>query len=323
MKRIISWITAPIILICVFFTGCSAEKTVDYSLSENWACLESDVENKTADVFFLCPTIYSDENNFNMPLGDDKINASFIGATNMEKGIYDGDARFFAPYYRQAGLTVYKMPEDEREQYLSFAYKDIRAAFEYYMNNYNNGRPIVLAGFSQGADMCIRLVKDCFADEKRQSLLVACYAIGWRVTEDDVKSCPQLKFAEGESDTGVVVAFNSEAESVTSSLLIPDGTKTLAINPLNWKTDGTPADKSLNKGACFTDYNGEIVSEIPALTGAYIDEQRGALKVTDVTSGDYPPVLDIFEDGVYHLYDYQFFYRNLQENVKTRIDAFN
>ena len=214
------------------------------------------------------------------------------------------------------------MPETERKQYLSFAYKDVKAAFEYYMNNYNNGRPIVLAGFSQGADMCIRLVKDCFADEERQKQRVACYAIGWRVTEDEVKTCPQLKFAEGESDTGAVVAFNSEAESVNGSLLIPSGTKTLAINPLNWKTDGTPADKSLNEGACFTNYNGEIKSEIPALTGAYIDEKRGALKVTDVNPEDYPSSLDIFEDGVYHLYDYQFFYRNLQKNVQTRINAF-
>lgn len=322
MNRIISLITAPIILICVFFTGCSAEKSVDYSLAENWAYLETAVENKSADVFFVCPTVYSGGENHNMPLIDEKTKASFLGATNMEKGIYDGDARFFAPYYRQAGLSVYKMIESEREQYLKAAYKDVKAAFEYYMNKYNGGRPIVLAGFSQGADMCIRLVKDCFADEKRQKQLVACYAIGWRVTEDEVNSCPQLKFAEGESDTGVVVAFNSEAESVSESLLIPSGVKTLAINPLNWKTDGTSADKSLNEGACFTDYSGEIKTEIPALTGAYIDEKRGALKVTDVTPEDYPSVLDIFEDGVYHLYDYQFFYRNLQKNVKTRIDAF-
>jgi hypothetical protein len=43
------------------------------------------------------------------------------------------------------------------------------------------------------------------------------------------------------------------------------------------------------------------------------------LKVTDVTSEEYPPVLSIFESGVYHLYDYQFFYRNLQENVSARV----
>ena len=27
-------------------------------------------------------------------------------------------------------------------------------------------------------------------------------------------------------------------------------------------------------------------------------------------------------DGVYHLYDYQFFYRNLQENVEVRLNAY-
>ena len=97
------------------------------------------------------------------------------------------------------------------------------------------------------------------------------------------------------------------------------GRETLCINPLNWKTDDTPADKTLNKGACFTDYSGNIKTEIPELTGAYIDPVRGALKVTDVTVEDYPPVLSIFDSGVYHLYDYQFFYRNLQENVSVRV----
>ncbi len=41
-----------------------------------------------------------------------------------------------------------------------------------------------------------------------------------------------------------------------------------------------------------------------------------------MTSEDYPAGLSIFEDGVYHLYDYQFFYRNLQENVAARLDAY-
>ena len=33
-------------------------------------------------------------------------------------------------------------------------------------------------------------------------------------------------------------------------------------------------------------------------------------------------MLSLFSDGVYHLYDYQFFYRNLQENVGVRLDAY-
>ena len=41
-----------------------------------------------------------------------------------------------------------------------------------------------------------------------------------------------------------------------------------------------------------------------------------------MTPEEYPAGLGMFEDGVYHLYDYQFFYRNLQKNVQTRIDAY-
>ena len=45
-------------------------------------------------------------------------------------------------------------------------------------------------------------------------------------------------------------------------------------------------------------------------------------RVSDVSPDDYPPGLDIFSAGVYHLYDYQFFYRNLQKNVGARVDAY-
>ena len=301
----------------------AAEAAPDYSDAANWAYLETENTDKTADVFFICPSVYGGSDDAcNMSLSDADTKESFVGAINMEKGIYDADSRFFAPYYRQIGLNVYDMPEADREPYLETAYADVRDAFLYYMDNYNEGRPIVLAGFSQGADMCLRLMKDLFDDEALTDQLVACYAIGWRITEEDVAEYPQLKMAAGESDTGVIVSFNSEAEDITDSLVIPEGTKTFAINPLNWKTDSTPADKSQNLGACFTDYSGEITSEIPELTGAYIDETRGALKVPDVSPEDYPAGLSIFTDGVYHLYDYQFFYRNLQDNVQTRILTF-
>ena len=60
-------------------------------------------------------------------------------------------------------------------------------------------------------------------------------------------------------------------------------------------------------------------SEVPALTGAYLDAARGTLKVTDIDPEVYKATLPILGPGVYHLYDYQFFYRNLQENVSVRI----
>lgn len=308
----------------LFVTAACGEtlQAPDYAQAENWAYW-ADGEGLAADVFFLCPTVFmGDAQHFNMSMDDEETKGNFLGATNMEKGIYDAYGTFYAPYYRQVGLNVYTMPEEEQEAYFALAYEDVKAAFTYYLEHCNDGRPVILAGFSQGADMSLRLLKDCFDDEALDDLLVACYAIGWRITQEEMEAYPHLRFAQGEDDTGVIIAFNSEAEDVQDSPMIPAGTRTLAINPLNWRTDGTPADKSLNLGACFTDYSGQIVSEIPQLTGAYIEPVRGSLKVTDVTVEDYPPVLGLFDEGVYHLYDYQFFYRNLQQNVGVRLEAY-
>lgn len=323
-KRIIP-LSLVLSLAVVSLSGFSRDtgEEVDYSSEENWAYCEREDTDSRADVFFICPTVYGgSEEAGNMSLEDEETKESFLGAINMEKGIYDEDCRFFAPYYRQMGLGIYELGRDSWEEYLSMAYEDVEDAFLYYYENYNEGRPVILAGFSQGADLCLRLMKECFDEEELQEQLVACYAIGWSLTEEETEEYPYLKPAQGEEDTGVIVAFNSEAEEITDSMMIPEGTKTFAINPLNWKTDSTPADKSLNLGACFTDYSGEIGTEIPELTGAYLDEERGALKVTDVTPEEYPAGLDLFEDGIYHLYDYQFFYQNLQENVETRLDAY-
>ena len=321
-RRTLALLLALILVFILAGCGKTDEQPSVYAQAENWAYLETE-KAADADVFFICPTVYGGgEDSFNMSMDDETVKSDFLGATNMEKGIYDQDARFFAPYYRQAGLNVYELPAGEREEYLALAYEDVRDAFTYYLEHYNDGQPIILAGFSQGADLSIRLLKDCFAEDAVNDLLVACYAIGWRITEEELAEYPHLRFASGEDDTGVIVSFNSEAEAVTDSLMIPAGTRTLAITPLNWRTDGTPAGKEENLGACFTDYSGNIVTEIPRLTGAYIDGRRGALKVPDITPEEYPAGLPIFSDGVYHLYDYQFFYRNLQENVEVRLNAY-
>ena len=279
-------------------------------------------EGKDADLFLICPTVdMGKDGEYNMAMDDADTKESFVGARNMERGIYEDSAIMYAPYYRQMTFPVYSMTDEEMKPYLEIAYKDVAAAFEYYFENINNGRPIILAGFSQGSQLLLMLMEEYFDDPKYSEKLVAAYCIGWRITEEDIAEYPHLKVAQGENDTGVIISFNSEAEGVEDSLMVPNGTKTLGINPLNWKTDSTLADKSLNKGACFTKYSGEIKQETPQLTGAYLDAERGTLRVTDIEPGDYSNSL--FPDGVYHLYDYQFFYRNLQKNVSVRVAEFN
>lgn len=314
-------------IITIGMTGCGSSDykphsmpPTDYSMAQNWAYSGAG-EGKEADVFLVCPTVdMKDE--WNMSLSDEETKASFLGALNMERGIYEDSARLYAPYYRQAAIKVYDLNEAEREPYLKTAYADVSAAFSYYLENYNEDRPIILAGFSQGADMCYRLMMEYFGDEELSDRLVAVYAIGWAMTDDMAEKYPQLKAASGETDTGVVISFECESETVTETFIIPEGTKALSINPLNWKTDSTAAAREENAGACFTDYEGNIVEEVPALCGCYIDMNRGVLKVTDILSEDYPAAIPGLPDGAYHVYDYQFFYRDLQENVEVRLNQY-
>ena len=170
--------------------------------------------------------------------------------------------------------------------------------------------------------MCLRLLKEFGKTDFVQDNMIACYAIGWRFTPQEAEQYPYIRPAQSAGDLGTVIMFNSEAPEVKESLMVPQGAKSFCINPLNWRTDAKQAVKTLNAGACFTDYSGSITCEVPQLTGCYIDTERGVLKVTDVDEKDYPPVLSVFTDGIYHLYDYQFFYRNLQQNVNLRVKIF-
>lgn len=302
-------------------SGCAAaQSSIDYSDPQSWAYF-AEGEGKQADLFLICPTVdMGDNGNFNMSIDDEKTKSNFVGALNMERGIYEDSATMYAPYYRQMTFPVYSMTEEEMAPYFEIAYRDVAAAFEYYFEHLNNGRPIILAGFSQGSHLLLMLLEEYFDDPRYSDLLVAAYCIGWRVTDEDIARAPYLRMAEGENDTGVIVSFNSEAEGVEESVIVPRGVKTLGINPLNWKTDSTPADRSLNKGACFTNYSGEIKKEIAQMTGAYLDEQRGTLRVTDISPDDYSSSL--FPHGVYHLYDFQFFFKDLQHNVAVRTESF-
>ena len=315
-------LTALLLVLALALTlsAYQGRERVDYAQEENWAWLGIG-QDKAADVFLVCPTVdMKDE--FNMSMTDEATKANFLGALNMERGIYEDSARLFAPYYRQAAMKVYSLTQQEREPYMALAYRDVSDAFSYYLENLNQGRPIILAGFSQGADMCYRLMEEYFGEEALSDRLVAVYAIGWPLTQEMTEKYPQLKPAQSADDLGTVISFECEAEEVTDSFIIPQDMKALSINPLNWKTDGTPASREENLGACFTDYSGSIVMDAGALCGGYLDEARGVLKVTDVSPSDYPAIVPGLPEGAYHIYDYQFFFRNLQENAALRVDAY-
>lgn len=311
---------------------------LDYAKGDNWA--KADVQSpKVIDCFYIAPTVDMQVEDMNVDLSNFKIKTMFVGVTNTTNGIYNQSCRMFIPYYKQMTMGPYFLAKDKGAQalvpYENIAYEDVKAAFNYYLDNYNQAkygrRGIVLAGYSQGAEMGMRLLADYAQDNRLKNNFVAAYLIGWPVTDAYYKKNSAVKPAKGERDLGVVISYDAEAPSVTENPLTQsaergDGTgpcKIVAINPLNWRTDSKIASASYNKGACFVSYSGIIEKEVPHLTGAYLDPNRHTLKVTDINPADFTSRLEVFPVGVYHAYDNQFFYRNLQDNVNVRVKEYN
>lgn len=228
----------------------------DYSDPDSWAYLGLG-EDRPVDVFLLAPTVDTRDED-NMSLSDAETMAQFRGSLEMQRGLYEDCCRLYSPYYRQSAIGVFTSDWEKRRRCISVAYGDVSAAFRYYLDNLNGGRPIILAGFSQGAHMCLRLVEEYFGDEPLRSRLVAVYAFGWPYWKEYEGTRYQVPPAKGETDTGVVIGFDCEDPSVEETIFNPKGRWSHSINPLNWRTDGTAADRSLNKGACILRPTGEV-----------------------------------------------------------------
>lgn len=320
-------------LLCL--TSCSNSdgnffsKPLDYSMDENWVS-KPEITSEV-DVFYIYPTIYTGETPENMDPYDADLRANARGLLIAQAGVYSSQANLFAPFYRQQSAAGQSMEANNggrdafADSVFRIGYRDAERAFDYYLEHYNNGRPFILAGHSQGSMVIIELLRNKLSDKALQKQLVAAYAIGYSVTHNDLKKYPWMHPAQGETDTGVIITYNTQGPDAGPSPVLLTGA--IAINPLNWKTDETPAGPELNKKAIFfNDETGEVLDTVPHFAGAYIDTLSGALIVTDMQSVQSPEVdlvnLGRWSDEVYHRFDYAFFYENLKENVGKRIEAY-
>lgn len=301
--------------LCVL--GCSDQVPVpDYTVTSSWAHLPENAE-KPVDVFYVYPTIYAEESPLNMDFTRKDLQGRIANLMFSQAGVFTPTANLYAPYYRQMSFAVLNPEEDMyQNRYFRIGAGDVTQAFDFYLKNHNDGRPFILAGHSQGSMVLVNLMQKRFDDPALQKQLVAAYLIGYSVTDDDLKKFPWLKSAAGKDDTGVIISYNTQAPNTTGSPVLLPGA--ICINPLNWKTDGTPAEKPLNLGAVFYDNQGKLFKDVSGYCGATINSKIGALETSP------PETLDIgnFPKGVYHKFDYPFFYRNLEKNIKTRCAAY-
>jgi hypothetical protein len=303
---------------------------LDYSKDFNWVAKAAKIDKKV-DVFYVHPTIYTGKSPTNMDVSDPKLRAFAKGLSVAQAGVYSESANLFAPFYRQQSAAV----QDDFtakggtnmfiDPTFQFGARDVEAAFDYYLEHFNKGRPFILAGHSQGTMTLINLMRKRFNDPKLRKQLVAAYLIGYSVTEDDFKKYPWMKRAQGAEDTGVVITYNTEGPGSTGSPVYVKGA--VAINPLNWKNDSTRAGREQHLGALFfNDAKGKLIEEVDNFAGAYVDTKKGVLVIVDMKKPESSEIdlvhLGRYPAGVYHRYDYAFWFNNLKENVKKRIDAY-
>lgn len=291
---------------------------IAYENPVNWVSLPS--ANKDVDVFYVYPTVSGNISGA-MDITDPEERALALGIFNAQASVFESAANVFAPYYRQMSTNVDMsdggLATDTKE--FKQGAVDIRKAFDYYIQNLNNNRPFIIAGHSQGTMALIELIKNRFGDDaKLRNRLVAAYLIGYTVTDADL-SAAGLTAAQNATDVGVVITYNSQSVTSAGGPMLMDGAH--CINPLNWKTDSTPADLTQNLGAVFfNDATGEFIREENHYCGAQIDMETGALTTTIPDGED----LEIgpYSEGVYHRFDYSFWYKNLQQNVRDRLDSY-
>lgn len=306
------------VLIALLLLVAPLLSAVDYAAADMWVYRENaaPTADKPADVFFLAPTVCMSAEK-NMDVHSMVQRFVFRNAVVSQHDIYADKARFFAPYYRQKSFVHYV---DKKAH--ETAYEDVRAAFLYYLEHDNGGRPFILAGFSQGSEHALHLIQDVLSNQQLAARMVAAYLIGWCVTEKSVEGYPQLRPAAGETDTGVFITWNSEKPEVRHSLLVPFGTRAFVINPLNWRTDGTPAPSEANKGGHGRSFMAPPDIH-PGYCGAIINTERGTLNpVFPPTVTDPTTLNPIFGDKIYHPHEPYLYYENLRENVRKRIEAF-
>ena len=300
----------------------------DYSKEGCWYRIPE--ITKDVDTFYIYSTMYFGANEGDpdcAPLDSADVLGNIDVEHAIKSSVFEDSTNLFIPFYRQAGMA-FVLRDMEKTGSVDSAmsgipYHDIVSALDYYFENYNEGRPFVIAGHSQGAAILRMVLKDYFKEHPEYyERMVAAYAIGFSVTKEYLESSPHLKFATGESDTGVIISWNAEGprnaeENAMNALVLPNA---ISINPLNWKLDETYASASENLGSIVIDpKSGE--TEIRDIGG---DAQVNLARGTVITNADVVPneMHEYTGPQSYHQDDYSIFYNNIKDNVAKRIAAY-
>ncbi len=280
----------------------------DYSDALMWTILRNDADGKGADVFYIPSTWEYDwvtsegqtchyaDPSIKQHRDDMKIEIDGVAEYMAENN------NFYSPYYRHITLDSWATLNEDtiNRRYHDVAFEDVRNTFSYYLKEHNAGRPFILAGFSQGGKSVVELLK--IMDSDTRSRLVAAYVLGYKVTPEDVAHHPYLQGAKGAEDTGVVICYNSVSD-VKYTKPVVASPNVMCINPVNWKTDDTPA----------------LLDDTITVT---LNPAAKVLVVEGYDGSSFPNILDILNTGDYHGAEPWLYKECLRQNFRQRIRSF-
>ena len=335
----------------------------DYSNKDNWMILPDKI-TKDVDTFYVYPTIITDTDEEAQKIVDIDNPIMQIGAyfTYEKNGsAFEESTNIFAPYYRQTNMAAVAdlRGQDLEDFHHQEQRTDIYAALDYYFENYNEGRPFILASHSQGSILLKIALEEYFRlHPDYYQRMIAAYLIGFSVTESDLKKYPHLKFAEGPDDTGVIVSWNTEGpgNKNADNIVVEEGA--ISLNPITFTRDDAYVPASENVGSRINDMAGLLEDDVvdsqfdteklnsddmsveelvkgvvgsfftdyrPGIGDAQVDPERGVVICT-TDQVPYMEVTDpnmpnVFGPASFHGCDYSLYYYCIQENAKTRIES--
>lgn len=303
----------------------------NFANSSNWLAVPAE-NTKKVDVFYLSDTTYQKANASSPdigPIDDPQMKAGAKAKFSTTVTAFETVANIYAPYNRQVD-SGYKstLPINEQLQLeAGIPTTDAVNAFDYYIKNLNNGRPFILAGHSQGSNLLANLLSGYMKkNPELYKQMVAAYVIGFSITGEYLEKNPQLEFAEGPDDTGVIISYNTEAPVMHGSnpVTMPGG---IAINPITWTRGETPAPAAKNLGGISVDpqtgYAVVDASGKPVKVEHYADAQvnktRGVVICSTAKPEQLAPGNPALLIGIYHPYDYPFYYFDIRANAEKRV----
>jgi hypothetical protein len=162
------------------------------------------------DCFYVYPTV-SSEGTDNADLA---VQPAEIAVAVAQASPFSQACRVWAPMYRQATLASILDGAAARGAVQQVAYRSLLAAWKDYLAHYNDGRPVVFIGHSQGAAMLIRLLSsEIDPDAALRSRVVSAIIAGGNVTVPAGKlvgaSFRHLPLCSSPAETGCVIAYST------------------------------------------------------------------------------------------------------------------